>query len=319
MIDKTVFDKIDYFQLLGIDINSNAEEIKRAYRNCVKKYHPDVFPGDKEDAEYIMSVINNAYSCLSDPYKLAEYRKYIILKRESEARAWERTHYEPYGYNSNRKPENQSSPSDVKKHEAYKYVSVNFIIFAAVLLVLVIAYVVNFAPEPTHTGFSEDDSVYNEPSESDSFQNVESESYKPILLPEIPPDDGVVSATDSRECLCPFRITVPSGESDYYLTLKNITDGYKINIYLSSGNTMEIAVPLGVYKFIYCCGKNWYGYEHLFGDESYYYTTDDTFNFYKSSTHYCGHSVELIKQENGNMEEKKLTPEQYKELSGNED
>ena len=39
----------DYYKILGLETNKvSVEEIKIAYREQAKKYHPDMNPGDKE-------------------------------------------------------------------------------------------------------------------------------------------------------------------------------------------------------------------------------------------------------------------------------
>jgi molecular chaperone DnaJ len=61
----------DYYDILGISRNAEDGEIKKAYRNLARKYHPDVCkePG----AEDKFKQINEAYSVLSDAQKRVQY------------------------------------------------------------------------------------------------------------------------------------------------------------------------------------------------------------------------------------------------------
>ena len=62
-----------HYEILGIRKTATTEEIKSAYKQLVKKYHPDVYPGDKTFAEKKTQEINEAYDVLSDPDKKSEY------------------------------------------------------------------------------------------------------------------------------------------------------------------------------------------------------------------------------------------------------
>ncbi len=62
----------DYYKILGVSRNATQEEISRAYKKLVRKYHPDLNPGDKA-AEEKFKEINEAYNTLSDPTKRKEY------------------------------------------------------------------------------------------------------------------------------------------------------------------------------------------------------------------------------------------------------
>jgi curved DNA-binding protein len=66
----------DYYEILGVSRNATEKELKEAYRRLVRKYHPDLNPNNKEEAEKIFREINEAYEVLSDPEKRKLYDKY---------------------------------------------------------------------------------------------------------------------------------------------------------------------------------------------------------------------------------------------------
>ena len=68
-------DKRDYYEVLGVDRNADEAEIKKAYRNLAKKYHPDMHPGDKE-AEAKFKEASEAYAVLSDADKRRQYDQF---------------------------------------------------------------------------------------------------------------------------------------------------------------------------------------------------------------------------------------------------
>lgn len=68
-------DKRDYYEVLGVNRNSTAEEIKKAYRQKAMQYHPDRNPGNKE-AEEKFKEAAEAYEILSNPDKKAKYDRF---------------------------------------------------------------------------------------------------------------------------------------------------------------------------------------------------------------------------------------------------
>jgi molecular chaperone DnaJ len=65
----------DYYEILGVSINSSLDEIKKAYRKLAIKYHPDKNPGDKQSEEKFKEAAE-AYEILSSPEKRNRYDKF---------------------------------------------------------------------------------------------------------------------------------------------------------------------------------------------------------------------------------------------------
>jgi molecular chaperone DnaJ len=64
--------KKDYYEVLGVNKDASADEIKKSYRALAKKYHPDKNPNDKAAEEHFKE-IQEAYDVLGDPPKRVEY------------------------------------------------------------------------------------------------------------------------------------------------------------------------------------------------------------------------------------------------------
>ena len=65
----------DYYEVLGVSKNASPEEIKRAFRQLARQFHPDVNQGNKE-AEERFKEANEAFQVLSDLQKRAQYDEY---------------------------------------------------------------------------------------------------------------------------------------------------------------------------------------------------------------------------------------------------
>lgn len=60
------------YEVLGVLKNSSPEEIKKAYRNLAKKYHPDLNPGNK-NAEAKFKEISHANDLIGSPEERAKF------------------------------------------------------------------------------------------------------------------------------------------------------------------------------------------------------------------------------------------------------
>lgn len=72
--------KRDYYEVLGVDKNASAADIKKAYRKIAIKYHPDrqgdKSEAEKQEAEEKFKEAAEAYSVLSDDQKRQQYDRF---------------------------------------------------------------------------------------------------------------------------------------------------------------------------------------------------------------------------------------------------
>jgi len=66
--------KRDYYETLGVPRGASQDEIKQAFRNLARRYHPDV--NSEPDAEERFKEINEAFAVLSDEKRRAAYDQY---------------------------------------------------------------------------------------------------------------------------------------------------------------------------------------------------------------------------------------------------
>ena len=129
--------------------------------------------------------------------------------------------------------------------------------------------------------------------------------------------NGKLIITPSYERVCPLEIKA-SSDADCYVYLKYVrapssttvdsevlsgkSSPYESNMafYVQSGETVEVDVPIGVYKLYYATGDVFYGKKDLFGSTTNCYTSIELLEFAADNTHYKGCSLTLYKVVNGN-------------------
>lgn len=71
---------IDYYEILGLDSKATSEDIKRAYRELAKRYHPDI--NKSSTSEELFKLISEAYEVLSDEARRMQYDLYRKFEYE---------------------------------------------------------------------------------------------------------------------------------------------------------------------------------------------------------------------------------------------
>ena len=74
----------DPYKVLGLEQDASLDEIKKAYRQMAKAYHPDLHPDDPNITEK-MNAINEAYDMLINPNKYAAKQAQQTAAQEPQA------------------------------------------------------------------------------------------------------------------------------------------------------------------------------------------------------------------------------------------
>lgn len=87
---------MNYYEILGVDRKATAKELKHAYRQLARKWHPDLNRDNPELAEKKMTEINVAYSVLSDEVSRIDYDKKLDAEAKQSARTGRTSAGEPH-------------------------------------------------------------------------------------------------------------------------------------------------------------------------------------------------------------------------------
>jgi len=132
--------EVDYYKILGIQRDANADQIRRAYRSKAKLYHPDV--NKTPNAKILFQLVNEAYQILVNPEKKRWYDfklKYPSTTGMKQPDNRHRTstyasYYKAYTYQQQQKQEEKKS-ADYKK-TLLDNILFYFLVFAGVMAIV---------------------------------------------------------------------------------------------------------------------------------------------------------------------------------------
>jgi len=131
-----------------------------------------------------------------------------------------------------------------------------------------------------------------------SIANTQNDAWYSTHTPLMLPQTGVTERK-SKKGNAPLEIHTSSSTGNYFLKIDNINTGKTaLKAFIRSGETFSTTLPTGEYEMKYANGESWYGEADLFGPETSYSKTGETFSF----DGYNGYTVELIRQVNGNLQ-----------------
>jgi curved DNA-binding protein CbpA len=107
----------NYYIVLGVPNTASFEEIKAAYRELAKKYHPDKNPGNKA-AEDFFKEVQEAYTVLSNPEKRKKFDLRFAYGQAQETNR-KKTYSAPYTGNAYQYAQQQAQ----YKHQAHRSTS----------------------------------------------------------------------------------------------------------------------------------------------------------------------------------------------------
>lgn len=296
------------YEILQISENASDEVIRAAYLALAKKYHPDNNPAFRDEAASITKELNYAYSVLSNHSDRSAYDVKLHEHRK--------------GSSFSACP--PTGPS--KKMGADKKFSVFLVLFCAIIVAWSI-FQFGLGTDKDYTSNPSTTPISNNTRTTDAnLRDLdETDSQGPAKHPtpphgyflwggnEVTYHDEYVSGFNDDEFYAPFEIKPPYDDSSYLVKLKNIWNpDIEYQIFVKGGRSpIEVNILCGTYSLSYATGSTWYGKNDLFGDETRYYKSDESFRFYHDGRDVCGQSITLYTVPNGNLSVEEISSDEF--------
>lgn len=264
----------NFYIVLGVPNTASFEEIKAAYRELAKKYHPDKNPGNKA-AEDFFKEVQQAYAVLSNPEKRKKFDLRFSYGQTQESR--KKTYSTPYtgnayqyaqqqaGAKSHQPRPSSTKPKPVRDKSENHYILISVGV-AMVLLYFIISYS-NNKPKNLYFKKSKQDSIA-------AFARLAEKSAKSSDTENFPIDsstDRAIGQYDSPYSSF-FGEEVYNSDSKNYISITNTYAAEAVvclvqaeaphhtirNEYMSLGSTFKMNnIPDGSYFLKIYFGNYW--------------------------------------------------------------
>lgn len=302
------------YDILQVSENASEEVIRAAYLSLIKKYHPDSNLAFREEATKMTSLINDAYSVLSDPQKRKEYDALL--------------HSATFYQTSASKTPSPSKPSHSNfklRDRSWIFGKKIFVGCILVLLVYVIFTVFHSSDEPSapiakptiHTTAQteSDSSVTSEESTSMRYREYAAPSHGSVLLGSLDvsySDNYLVDFDLFGVVYAPLKIKPPTDDMYYCIKFQSLTSDRKYMFFIHGGQrNLDYNIICDTYIVTLATGYTWYGSEHLFGEETQCYRFDDLFEFTYDDESVHGNVLTLYEVDDGNLTKELISVDEF--------
>ncbi len=292
---------------LQVTEEASIEVIKGAYKHLTQKYHPDKNLDDRERCEKITRIINEAYRVLSDPVLRKEHDEWI--KEQNAALFDVRRGYDNASNTARDKYDN--APSSDYKNTSWREVNKCF------LCGMEIPKGVNTCYTCEAIQLNRSDSLSESSANSDGFakkpksigllirlfiaiiggsafisylyyssnmakqdgRQTEGDSSNPPSYnsEQFLPENGEIYVYTENPRVAPIEIKTIHGDN-YLVKIVSVPSQTTVmTVFIHGGTSVSFDVPLGPHEIKYASGKQWYGYDKLFGKKNQFQQREECF------------------------------------------
>ena len=328
-----------HYSNLQVTEGASIEVIKGAYKHLTQKYHPDKNLNDRERCEKITCILNDAYRVLSDPVLRKQHDESIKEQRAAlfndgrdhnnnnlgsdrydntpssdEDNAYCCELYNCYscgaelakgarscylcGAEQTSRINSESENFENNAGTTEKRKSSGFLVWIWIAMIGAASYL-SYAIYSSHMAKDDISQII------DLFRD--GPSYTENQLPE----NGEMYSYAKNPRVAPLEvITLPGDNYLVKLVLAN-SQATVMTVFIHGGSTVNLDVPLGVYQIKFASGKQWYGYDKLFGQKTSYSKSNNVLSFVDNGHEITGFSLALYNVNGGNFIYSKINKSQF--------